>query len=118
MIGQILIAALLVVGGCFGLIGAWALLRLPDPMTRLHGPTKAATLGVGAVLIASMLYFWLAGQPSWHELLISIFLFISAPITGFYVAKANMHLIWRQHDLPPPDGGAKWATYSDPDKDS
>ena len=44
---------LLVVGGVFGVVGGWGLVRLPDPMTRLHAPTKAATLGVGAVLVAS-----------------------------------------------------------------
>ena len=54
LVAEIFIAFLLVVGGVFGVVGGWGLVRLPDPMTRLHAPTKAATLGVGAVLIASM----------------------------------------------------------------
>jgi multicomponent K+:H+ antiporter subunit G len=31
-------------------------------MQRLHAPTKATTLGVGSVLIASILYFLLTGS--------------------------------------------------------
>ena len=112
---QLLVAAMLVIGGGFALVGAWALVRLPDAMTRLHGPTKAATLGVGAVLIASMLYFWgVRGVPSWHELLIALFLFVTAPITGFFLSKANLHRSWDRTEIPPPPGpGNDWATFGD-----
>jgi len=111
-LADILIAFLLVSGGFFGLVGAWGLVRLPDMMTRLHGPTKAATLGVGSVLIASMAYFWAhQGQLSWHELLIALFVFLTAPITGLYVGKAHMHLSWKKGELPRPPSGADWATY-------
>ena len=111
-LADILVAALLVAGGIFGLVGSWGLVRLPDMMTRLHGPTKAATLGVGSVLIASMAYFWVHhGTLSWHELLIAVFLFLTAPITGLYVGKAHMHLSWRREELPRPPSGADWATY-------
>ncbi len=51
-----LIAALLVIGGLFGLIGSFGLLKLNDPMKRLHAPTKATTIGVGTALIASSLF--------------------------------------------------------------
>ncbi len=79
-IAEILISALLVIAGVFGLVGSFGLLKLPDPMTRLHAPTKASTVGVGAVLIASMLYFWLLrGDLSWHELLIMLFLVPDRP---------------------------------------
>ena len=80
-LGEIVIAVLLVIGGGFGLVGGWGLVRLPDPMTRLHAPTKAATLGVGAVLVASMATMWFRfGILSWHEFLIALFLFLTAPI--------------------------------------
>ena len=46
---DILIAAFLVIGGFFGLVGSYGLIKLPNPMTRLHAPTKATTLGVGGV---------------------------------------------------------------------
>ena len=111
-LADILIAALLVAGGVFGLVGAWGLVRLPDMMTRLHGPTKAATLGVGSVLLASMIFFWAHhGHFSWHELLIALFVFLTSPITGLFIAKAHMHLSWTHGELPQPPSGAEWATW-------
>ncbi|WP_017999494.1 Na+/H+ antiporter subunit G [Paracoccus sp. N5] len=117
MVAEIVVSVLLVVGGFFGLVGSWGLVRLPDPMTRLHAPTKSATLGVGAVLIASMVWFPArTGQFTWHELLIALFLFLTAPITGYMIAKANMHLGWRPEDVPPPAPGQVWATYAEDDE--
>ena len=49
---EIIVAAFLVIAGVFGFVGSYGLIKLPDPMTRLHGPTKTTTLGVGGVLIA------------------------------------------------------------------
>ncbi|MDZ4812262.1 MAG: monovalent cation/H(+) antiporter subunit G, partial [Pseudomonadota bacterium] len=54
---DLLIAAFIVVGAVFALIGSYGLAKLGDFLKRIHGPTKASTLGVGSVLIASMLYF-------------------------------------------------------------
>ncbi len=89
---DILIAALLVLGGAFALIGSWGLARLPGLMARLHGPTKATTLGVGGCLIASMIYFPTHGMEySIHELLVTLFLFITAPISANMIAKAYLH---------------------------
>ena len=52
-------------------------------MRRLHAPTTATTLGVGGVLIASMIYFAVFEHHlSFHELLITTFLLITAPITA------------------------------------
>lgn len=112
LLADILIAALLVAGGVFGLVGSWGVVRLPDMMTRLHGPTKAATLGVGSVLLASMIFFWAHhGHFSWHELLIALFVFLTSPITGLFIAKAHMHLSWTPGELPQPPSGAEWATW-------
>ncbi len=58
---DLLISFFLVVGGLFALIGSIGLARLPDLFMRLHGPTKATTLGVGGILVASMLHFSSAG---------------------------------------------------------
>ena len=89
---ELLISALIVIGGVFGLAGSYGLAKLPDLMTRLHGPTKATTLGVGAVLLASMAFFlWRTGTVSTHELLITLFLFLTAPITANFIAKSYLH---------------------------
>ena len=73
---EIVITALLVTGAAFALVGSWGLAKLGDILKRLHGPSKATTLGVGCVLVASALFFALQGEPSLHELLIALFLFI------------------------------------------
>ncbi|MBL0947851.1 Na+/H+ antiporter subunit G [Brevundimonas sp.] len=121
-LAEILIAALLVLGGIFILVGSWALARLPSLMTRLHGPTKATTLGVGSCLIASMIYFPASGYAfSAHELLITIFLLLTAPISANMIAKAHLHRQGHHIDpnpadgipesLPPPTSGEDWATF-------
>ena len=93
------IALFLVVGGSFTLIGSIGLARLPDLFTRLHGPTKATTLGVGSILIASLLFFSARGPGlSLHELLITLFLFITAPVSASLIAQAARHLRDRDPD--------------------
>ncbi|MEZ5752460.1 MAG: Na+/H+ antiporter subunit G [Paracoccaceae bacterium] len=110
---EIAITVCLVIGGLFGLVGSFGLMRLPDPMQRLHAPTKAATVGVGAVLIASMLYFFAdRGHISTHELLITLFIFLTAPITALFISKVHLHLKMRSEDLPTPKEGAGWAGYT------
>ena len=87
---EILVAALLVLGGSFLLVGSWGLAKLPSLMTRLHGPTKATTLGVGACLVASMIYFPVfGGNASAHELLITLFLLLTAPVSANMIARAT-----------------------------
>lgn len=89
---QWLAAALLVLGGGFTVVGALGLLRFGDFFMRLHAPTKATTLGVGGVLLASMVLGWARGQPALHELLIALFLFITAPVSAQLMALAALHL--------------------------
>jgi multicomponent K+:H+ antiporter subunit G len=87
-----LISFFLVSGGLFALVGAIGLVRFPDFMMRLHAPTKSATLGVGGVLVASLLYFAGSGRPVIHELLISAFIFVTAPVSALTLARAAMRL--------------------------
>ncbi|MFW6346441.1 MAG: monovalent cation/H(+) antiporter subunit G, partial [Halomonas sp.] len=54
---QLAVAFFLLFGAAVALIGSWGLAKLPDFYTRLHGPTKASTLGVGCTLIGSLLTF-------------------------------------------------------------
>jgi multicomponent K+:H+ antiporter subunit G len=89
---EIAVSALLVVGGLFALVGAIGVVRFGDFYMRLHAPTKATTLGVGGVLLASMAVGWARGQVGAHELLIALFLFITAPVSANLMAKAALHL--------------------------
>ncbi|MBE0495244.1 MAG: Na+/H+ antiporter subunit G [Campylobacterales bacterium] len=89
---EIIISLLILIGAFFTLVGSIGLLKLPDFFMRLHGPTKATTLGVGSILIASTLYYiTFKGEISLHEILITLFLFITAPVSAHLMAKAALH---------------------------
>lgn len=90
---EILLSVLIVAGALFTFIGSLGLARLRDFYTRLHGPTKGTTLGVGCLLIASAIFFSTRDEGiSLHEGLITLFLFITAPISAHLLAKAALHL--------------------------
>lgn len=120
ILGEILVSFFLVVSGIFGLVGSFGLLKLPDTMRRLHAPTKSTTVGVGGVLLASMGYFYLHdGKASFHELLITLFLFLTAPITANFIAKAFMLNHVDEAELPKTTGEYGWAGYDKgPGKDA
>lgn len=90
--GEFLTAVLLLVGGCFVLLGSVGLARLPDFFTRLHAPTKATTLGLGTLLAASVLHHG-AGVA---ELLIAVFAFISAPVSAYLMGQLALARARRQ----------------------
>lgn len=115
MAGDWIVAGLLVVAGVFGLIGSWGLVRLPDTMQRLHAPTKATTVGLGTILVAAMVQGWLErGTLSLRELLITLFLLVTAPVTATYLAKMYIHRHMSPRDLPPSSTGTPWATLDRP----
>lgn len=112
---ELIIAFFLVVAGVFGLVGSFGMIKLRETMQRLHAPTKATTLGVGGVLIASMLYFLLVkGSFSFHELMITLFLFLTAPISAHFIAKTFMQAKVDEEDLPPSESEYGWSVYEDP----
>lgn len=111
MISEVLVSALLVIGGTFGLVGSFGLLKLDNAIKRLHAPTKATTVGVGAVLVASVIYFAaFNATTTWQELLIVAFLFVTSPITANFLAKVHLHRNMSAADLPPTGTDRDWAT--------
>ncbi|MCH2555759.1 Na+/H+ antiporter subunit G [Alloalcanivorax sp. C16-1] len=96
---EFLVSAAILVGGVFALVGSFGLARLPDFYLRLHGPTKASTLGVGGTIFASLLFFsWQEQALQLQELLIVLFLFITAPVSAHMLAKAAMHRQLRRRE--------------------
>ncbi|UZE96282.1 Na+/H+ antiporter subunit G [Alkalimarinus alittae] len=89
---ELIVSVFLVTGAVFVFIGSLGLAKLPDFYTRLHAPTKATTLGMSCLLIASVvLVSFRGGYLSLHELLITLFLLITAPVTAHMLAKTAMH---------------------------
>ncbi|HEY6773258.1 MAG TPA: monovalent cation/H(+) antiporter subunit G [Oxalicibacterium sp.] len=86
------VSLLLVIGGSIVLIGALGLLRLPSFYQRIHGPAITVTLGAGCLLVASMIYFTvLQSRPVIHEIIISVFLLLTAPIVAMMIMRAAVY---------------------------
>ncbi|MCP5142625.1 MAG: Na+/H+ antiporter subunit G [Chromatiales bacterium] len=105
---DIVLAVLVLTGAVFTFIGSLGLVRLRDFYTRLHGPTKATTLGVGCLLIASAVYFSFDGDGiSLHEVLVTLFLFITAPVSAHLLSMAALHQhLPSQAPAPEPEDNA------------
>lgn len=116
IIGTYFVCLSLLIGSGFILVGVIGLLKFNDPMTRLHAPTKVGTIGIGMLLLGSIIHSFDIGEPSTHELLIMAFLFVTAPISANFIAKVNIHR--RACDTPPkPPQDDTWSTLSVPDTD-
>lgn len=113
------IAAAVLTGGFFTLVGSIGLLRFPDFFTRVHGPAKATTLGVGSLLVASALYLSRETEVIVvHDILIMVFLFMTAPVSAHLLCKTALHVRARAKPTLPvkrPDGpGWEWE---EPDRE-
>jgi multicomponent K+:H+ antiporter subunit G len=82
-------AVLLICGGLLALIGSLGLLRMRSFYARMHPPTMGATLGTGCVLLASMLVSSaLFQRPVFHEILITVFVLITSPVSAMTLMRA------------------------------
>jgi multicomponent K+:H+ antiporter subunit G len=85
----IVAAVLLILGGSCTVLGSLGLLRLRDFYQRMHAPSMGATLGLGCVLLASMvLSSVMRGRPVVHEVLITLFMVTTAPLTAMLLMRA------------------------------
>lgn len=105
-------ALLLVAGGLLTLLGSIGMLRLRQFYERMHPPSMGNTLGAGCVLIASMLISSaLLGRPVVHEILITVFVVTTSPITALLVMRAALQREVSQHAKPgaaePPESGQR-----------
>lgn len=109
-VAELIVSALIVIGAVFALVGSYGLVKLDNPMSRLHAPTKASTLGVGSILIASMCYAFVWREGSAHELLITVFLVVTAPVSAMFLAKVFIFRGRNVPELPPTPEDTIWAT--------
>ncbi len=86
------VGGLLVVGAFLTLIGAVGFLRLGTFYERIHAPTLGTSGGIGAIMIASMIFFSASTRSLVvHELLIGIFVTVTTPVTFMLLARAALH---------------------------
>lgn len=89
---ELIISIFMLAGGVFILVGSIGVIRMPDVYIRLHGPTKATTLGMAGILIGAMIFFSYTDQGlRIKALLISVFLFLTAPVSGHMLMKSALH---------------------------
>lgn len=75
-------------GALFILLAAIGLLRMPDYYLRVSVTTKAATLGIGLVLVAASLYFNDFSITS-RAVAIIVFMFLTAPVGAHMISRAS-----------------------------
>ncbi|OTG97101.1 Na+/H+ antiporter subunit G [Acinetobacter sp. ANC 4654] len=92
LIMEILVSIFLLIGAFFTLVGGIGMVRLPDLFMRLHAPTKSSTLGLGSFLIAAIIFAAFNGRFGFAEILITLFIFITAPVSANLMAQAALHL--------------------------
>ena len=85
-------ALLLILGGLSTVIGSLGLARLGTFFQRMHGPSMGNTLGTGCVLMASILVSTaLANRLVVHEIVITVFIVVTAPMTAMLLMRAAVH---------------------------
>lgn len=88
----LLVAFFLVFGSGLTLLGAIGLVRFQSFYERVHAPTLGTTWGAGAILIASIICFSvLQSRPVLHEVLITIFVVGTTPVTLMLLARAALY---------------------------
>jgi multicomponent K+:H+ antiporter subunit G len=86
------VALLLLAGGLITLIGSLGLVRLPSFQARMHGTSMGGTLGLGCVIVASVIVSSaMAGRLVPHALLITVFVVMTAPATAMLLMRASLY---------------------------
>lgn len=89
---SIIVAILLVIAGVVTFLGSLGLLNLDSFYQRMHAPTMGMTLGVFCiVLAATIMASFLENRPIFHELLITVFLILTAPVTAILLMQSAIN---------------------------
>jgi multicomponent Na+:H+ antiporter subunit G len=84
---EILISAMVLLGGLFCFVAGLGVLRLPDVLIRMHASTKAGTLGSGLILGAVAIYFGDIATIT-RAVATILFLLITAPVAAHMIGRA------------------------------
>src|SRR5690554_196053 len=95
---DIAIMIIVTLGALFVLLAALGIVRMPDLYLRIAVTTKAATLGVGMILIGAAIYFNEASITT-RALAIVFFLLLTAPVGAHLIGKASYYVgipLWKR----------------------
>ena len=82
-----IVAILMLLGAAFMLVASLGVLRMPDIFLRMSTTAKAATLGVGFLLLATTVYFQDTTVTS-RAVATILFLFLTTPVAAHRLARA------------------------------
>lgn len=92
LIISVIVAVLLIIAGIVTLLGSLGLLRLKSFFQRMHAPTMGMTMGAFCMaLAATIMASFLQNRPIFHELLICLFLVLTAPVTAILLMQSAIH---------------------------
>ncbi|MEJ5022072.1 monovalent cation/H(+) antiporter subunit G [Ochrobactrum vermis] len=88
----VVISFFLVAGAFLTLVGCIGLVRFKSFYERVHAPTLGSSFGAGGILIASIIFFSiLQSKPILHEVLITVFVVVTTPVTLMLLSRAVIH---------------------------
>lgn len=110
---DLLIAVFATLGALFVLLASIGLIRMPDTYLRISVTTKAATLGIGLILVAAAFYFKELSVTS-RVLAIILFILLTAPISAHLIGRASYFIgvkLWHKSVMDDLDGKYKKVTH-------
>jgi multicomponent Na+:H+ antiporter subunit G len=117
------IAVFATLGTVFVLPASIGLVRMPDTYLRISVTTKAATLGIGLILISAAFYFKEASVTT-RVLAIILFIVLTAPVGAHLIGRASYFIgvkMWHKSVIDELEGKYKKVTHelmSNDDDDS
>lgn len=85
---EIVISALLLLGGALMMLAAIGIIRLPDLPTRMHASTKSGALGTSLIMVAVALTFRESAVTARAFAIIS-FIILTAPVAAHVIGRAG-----------------------------
>lgn len=107
------IAVFATLGAVFVLLASIGLVRMPDTYLRISVTTKAATLGIGLILISAAFYFNEASVTT-RVLAIILFIILTAPVGAHLIGRASYFMgvkMWHKSVLDELEGKYKKVTH-------
>lgn len=110
---EIILLILISIGSLFVLLAAVGVVRMPDLYTRISVTTKAATLGIGLILVGAAVYFNEVSVTS-RIVAIVFFIILTAPVGAHLLGRASYFTgisLWPKSIMDDLEGKYKKSTH-------